>query len=147
MLKKFLAALLAGTAVVGAAAQAAVPTIAVGLALALSSSAAMAAIEPIPGVDIIVRKRSGDGTAMIMVGQATSDTSGRFSVMVKEPGQYTLSSACRQTACQKARPPFTFTSTPPLKPNGNGTYDFTVGADGPFVVSGVISIFDRWGNL
>ncbi len=108
---------------------------------------AKAAINPIPGVDIIVRKRSGDGTAMIMVGQATSDTSGRFSVMVKEPGQYTLSSACRQTACQKARPPFTFTSTPPLKPNGNGTYDFTVGADGPFVVSGVISIFDRWGNL
>ena len=143
MLKKYLAALLAGTAVVGAAAQAAVPTIAVGLALALSSSAAMAAINPIPGVDIIVRSRPGG----IVVGQATSDTSGRFSVMVKEPGQYTLSSACRQTACQKARPPFTFTSTPPLKPNGNGTYDFTVGADGPFVISGVISIFDRWGNL
>jgi len=97
----------------------------------------------IPGVDIIVQKKPGG----IVVGQATSDTSGRFSVRVKEPGQYTLSITCRQTACQKARPPFTLTSTPPLKPNGNGTYDFTVGAGGPFVVSGVISIFDRWGNL
>jgi hypothetical protein len=96
----------------------------------------------IPGVDIIVRKKPGG----IVVGNAITDKQGRFSVMVREPGQYTLSTACRQTACQKARPPFMFTSTPPLKPNGNSTYDFTVGADGPFVVSGVISIFDRWGR-
>ncbi len=140
MLKKYVAALVVGATVVGAAAQTAAPTIAMGLGLALSSSAAMA--ELIPGVDIIVRKKPGG----IVVGNAITDKQGRFSVMIREPGQYTLSIACRQTACQKARPLFTFTSTPPLKPNGNGTYDFTVGADGPFVVSGVISIFDRWGR-
>jgi len=142
MLKKYVAVLVAGATVVGAAAQTSAPTIAMGLALALSSSAAQAAINPIPGVDIIVRSKPGG----IVVGNAITDKQGRFSVMVREPGQYTLSTACRQTACQKARPLFTFTSTPPLKPNGNGTYDFTVGADGPFVVSGVISIFDRWGR-
>jgi len=142
MLKKYVAVLVAGAMVVGAAAQTSAPTIAMGLALALSSSAAQAAINPIPGVDIIVRSKPGG----IVVGNAITDKQGRFSVMVREPGQYTLSTDCRQTACQKARPPFTFTSTPTLKPNGNGTYDFTVGEDGPFVVSGVISIFERWGE-
>ena len=90
MLKKFLAALLAGTAVVGAAAQAAVPTIAVGLALALSSSAAMAAIDPIPGVDIIVRKRPGGIALKVKTGadgtyKFTGLASGNYDLII--PGQ------------------------------------------------------------
>jgi len=88
MLKKFLAALLAGTAMVGAAAQAAVPTIAVGLALALSSSAAMADI--IPGVDIIVRKKPGGIALKVKTGadgtyKFTGLASGNYDLII--PGQ------------------------------------------------------------
>ena len=46
MLKKYVAALLAGATVVGAAAQTAVPNIAAGLALALSSAPATAQTQP-----------------------------------------------------------------------------------------------------
>ncbi|MBI2260780.1 MAG: carboxypeptidase regulatory-like domain-containing protein [Caulobacterales bacterium] len=53
--------------------------------------------EPIPGIDIVVRKNPG-GLAVVA---ATSGRDGRFSARVQlEPGEYQVSTACRaRTAC------------------------------------------------
>ena len=104
-------------------------------------SAAMAAIDSIPGLDIIVRSKP----AGIVVANATTDKKGRFSVTVREAGQYTLSTVCRQKACRSDKP-LTIQSPSSLKSNGNGTYDFVVKADRSIVVSVVVSIYDRWGD-
>lgn len=69
--------------------------LAVGLALAFPGSAALATIDPIPGIDIIVRKNPG---AIIITVTPVNDAPGRFSVQLKEPGNYTISTACRLPA-------------------------------------------------
>lgn len=92
--------------------------------------------EPIPGIDIIVRKKPGG----VRVAATVSDASGRFSVRVAEPGQYTVSTACRSgNACQ----PHTVSLTASgvlLKPSADGTYEFSVGARGPAVLTGQIVV-------
>jgi len=61
------------------------------LALVLAATGAMASETPIPGVDIIVRKKPG-GSAIVV---ATTDASGKFTARLAEPGNYSLSTACR----------------------------------------------------
>ena len=78
------------------------------LALSFSMTAAMAASDPIPGVDIIVRKNPG-GLAVVV---ATTDAKGKFSARIAEPGNYTLSTACHpKTACLGYTGTVTFTVT------------------------------------
>jgi hypothetical protein len=100
--------------------------LAVGLALALTGPAAMAAGEPIPGVDIIVKKKPPKTTIVVPV-----DASGTFSVRLKEPGNYTVSTACRAGGC----PPVALSinvAGQALQPGADGaaSYDFSVGQDG-----------------
>ena len=78
------------------------------LALSFSMTAAIAAIDPIPGVDIIVKKNPG-GLAVVV---ATTDAKGKFSARVAEPGNYTLSTACHpKTTCLGYAGTVTFTVT------------------------------------
>ena len=78
------------------------------LALSFSMTAAMAASDPIPGVDIIVRKNPG-GLAVVV---ATTDAKGKFSARVAEPGNYALSTACHpKTTCLGYTGTVTFTVT------------------------------------
>ena len=78
------------------------------LALSFSMTAAIAAIDPIPGVDIIVKKNPG-GLAVVV---ATTDAKGKFSARVAEPGNYTLSTACHpKTTCLGYTGTVTFTVT------------------------------------
>ncbi|MBM3502033.1 MAG: hypothetical protein FJX74_25555 [Armatimonadetes bacterium] len=115
--------------------------------------------DPIPGVDVVVKRRPPG--ALITT---TSDADGRFSVRVSEPGQYTLSTACKsQSACARFIPssdpdaacgddlrragsgclPYTVSLTAsgvPLRPSPDGTFEFTVdGARGPIVISGRVT--------
>jgi hypothetical protein len=110
----------------------------------LMSTAAMAASDPIPGVDIIVHKNPG-GT-VVVIGHV-SKKSGRFSVQVKEPGQYTISTACKQSACSPYKVSINRiravpeggaadASSVPLKHGTGG--NFTVGNNAPVVLSGQI---------
>ena len=110
-------------------------------ALALSSSvtAAMAIINPIPGVDIIVKKNPG-GLAVVV---ATTDAKGKFSARVAEPGNYTLSTACHpKTTCLGYTGTVTFTvtlgPTPEPQTIATGTTStFSVGKT-PTVISGML---------
>lgn len=117
----------AGTAkkrsVLGSAAAFAV---AVGLALALMAPAAMAASNPIPGVDIIVRKKPPKTAIVVPV-----DTSGKFSLRLKEPGTYTISTACRTDGCPAGALSLNVAGKA-QKPDadGNASYEFDVGQGG-----------------
>jgi uncharacterized protein YaiE (UPF0345 family) len=83
-------------------------------------------------VDIIVKKNPG-GT-VVAIGHV-SKKSGKFSVQVKEPGQYTISTACKQSACPSYRV-LIKASGVPLKHGTGG--NFTVGNNAPVVLSGQI---------
>lgn len=110
--------------------------LAVALALAFPGPAALASREPIPGIDIIVQKKPG-GIAVV----TPVDASGKFSVRL-EPGQYTVSTACRQSACANHTISATYQGdanfTPKPSADGATTYELTVGNGGPFVLSGQI---------
>jgi len=102
------------------------------LALAISATAAMAG-EPIPGVDIELGKNPG-GIAVVV---ASSDTAGRFTARVAEPGRYTVSFVCKRAPCR----PFTVqvsASGKPLKAGPDMTYDLTVEGRMPVVLTGLI---------
>ena len=94
-------------------------------------------IEPIPGVDIIVKKKPGGGIVVV----ATTDREGRFSGRFAEPGDYTISFACRAKApC----PRFAATlaaNGQPLKSSEAMTYDLTVGGE-PVVLTGTVAALD-----
>lgn len=103
--------------------------------LLLSSSNAMATSNPIPGVDIIVKKNPGPNSAIV----ATSDVNGLFVVRLVEPGQYTVSTDCKRL---KVCPPYKVKITAKgsiLKPSRQGSmaYDFIVENRKPVVLSGV----------
>jgi hypothetical protein len=122
--------------------------LAVGLALAYPGSAALAINDPIPGIDIVVRKNPG-GIAVI----TPIDESGKFSLRLTERGNYTVSTACRlQGGCL----PHTLSGAPSMpgtdaadpsiiailiglllpaqKASAGGTsFDFTVGDRGVFL--------------
>jgi len=109
----------------------------------LMSMTAMATNDPIPGVDIIVQKNPG-GT--VVVTGHVSKKSGKFSVQVKEPGQYTISTACKQSACPSYRV-LIKASGVPLKHGTGG--NFTVGNNAPVVLSGQIQSYGatiNWGD-
>lgn len=63
----------------------------VWLALLLTGPAALAIGEPIPGIDIVVKKNPGGIPVVVPI-----DDSGKFSLRLKEPGNHTISTACRQ---------------------------------------------------
>ena len=92
---------------------------------------------PIPGVDIIVKKKPGGSIAVV----ATTDREGRFSGRFAEPGDYTISFACRAKApC----PRFAATlaaNGQPLKSSEAMTYDLTVGGE-PVVLTGTVATID-----
>lgn len=93
--------------------------------------------EPIPGVDIIVRKKPGGSIVVV----ATTDREGRFSGRFAEPGDYTISFACRaKVPC----PRFAATiaaNGQPLKSSEAMTYDLTVGRD-PVTLTGSVETLD-----
>lgn len=110
-------------------------TLAVGIVLVLLSSTAMASNKPIPGIDIVVKKKKPPYTSIV----ATSDSNGQFTLRLVEPGQYTVSSDCKRL---KVCPPYKITITATgsiLKPSDQGSmaYDFVVENRKPVVLSGV----------
>jgi hypothetical protein len=110
-------------------------TIALALAaLVLSTAAPMrASINPIPGVDVIVKKNP-PGTKPIV---ATTDRSGRFTARVTEPGKYTVFIVCKTEPC----PHFTVSisaSGKELKANKDLSYDLTVEDRKPVVLTGQV---------
>ena len=90
-------------------------------ALLLSIAPPMwAATNPIPGVDVVVRKHPG---ATMVV--ATTNAKGQFSGRVTEAGQYSISIVCKTAPC----PRFTVTLSANgkvLKANADKTYNLTV---------------------
>jgi hypothetical protein len=86
------------------------------------------ASKPIPGVDIIVRKKPGPPPPDIVV---PVDASGKFSVRLKGPGNYTVSTACSSGDCPAIALSLNVAGKA-LKPeaDGNASYEFTVGQDG-----------------
>jgi len=124
-------------------------TLAAVLALALPGAAAKAqnTSNPIPGVDIVVKKNPGDISVTLPI-----DASGRFSLRLTAPGQYTISTACRLPAgCAPHTLSFDASATPgadgtraiailiglllPAQEAGAMSYDFTVD-DRPVVLGG-----------
>ena len=109
------------------------------VALTLAATAAMATVAPIPGVDIIVRKKPG-GLAVVV---ATTDAKGKFSARVAAPGNYTLSTACHpKTTCLGYTGTVTFTvtlgPTPEPQTIATGTTStFSVGKT-PTLISGML---------
>ena len=103
-------------------------------ALALSTTVPMrAAINPIPGVDVIVKKNPHGIRSVV----ATTDRSGRFTGRVTEPGQYTVFIVCKTEPC----PRFTVTlsaSGRELKANRDMTYDLTVEDHKPVILTGQV---------
>lgn len=105
--------------------------------LLIPATPAIANNNPIPGVDIIVKKKPG-GVAIVA---NTTDKSGQFTARVGEPGDYTISFACRAKApCPR------FAAT--LAANGKSlksseamTYDLTVGRD-PVTLTGSVETLD-----
>jgi hypothetical protein len=67
------------------------PAAVLAVALALAGSAVAGPGDPIPGIDVVVKKQPA-GAALVA---ATTDKAGRFTVRVAEPGSYTLTAACR----------------------------------------------------
>jgi hypothetical protein len=105
-------------------------------ALAMTTTAAMATIDPIPSVDIIVKKKP-HGLAVVV---ATTDASGKFSARLAEPGDYTVSTACHPKAVCV---PYTFTASinaSGLTKSGPGTMTFTITVkpEAPAVLSGIV---------
>jgi len=103
-------------------------------ALALSIATPMqAAINPIPGVDVIVKKNPHGIRSVV----ATTDRSGRFTGRVTEPGQYTVFIVCKTEPC----PHFTVSlsaSGKVLKANKDRTYDLTVEDRKPVILTGQV---------
>lgn len=100
--------------------------LALAVGLACWGSAALATNNPIPGVDIIVKKNPGDS----IVVTPTSDHSGKFSVKLKEPGNYTISTACKSGGCTPSQLPLNVAGKSYPNADGTTTYEFTVGKGG-----------------
>ena len=100
--------------------------------------------DPNPGIDIIVND-IGPGGTVVAIGHV-SKKSGKFSVQVKKRGHYTISTACKQSACPSYRV-LIKASGVPLKHGTGG--NFTVGNNAPVVLSGQIQSYGatiNWGD-
>jgi len=98
--------------------------LAVGLALMCWASVAQAAIDPIPGVDIIVKKKPGG-----IIAADRTDKNGSFEFKNLPEGNYELTIP--------GKSPIPLRVGPEGKVGGN----LMQGSDGK------MSIFDRWGNI
>lgn len=98
---------------------------ALAVGLACWGSAALGTSNPIPGIDIIVRKKPGGS----IVVTPTSDHSGKFSVKLGS-GDYTVSTACKSGGCTPSQ--LSLNVAGKSYPNADGTmiYEFTVGKGG-----------------
>jgi hypothetical protein len=102
--------------------------------LLLSCSLAMAAIDPVPGVDIIVKKNPGP-----IVATVPTEKSGKFSMEVKESGDYTVSTSCRGLPCAAGQHIKQLKRAgKPLKPGADGSYSFSVAKSGVVIISGTV---------
>ena len=103
--------------------------------LLASATTAIASGKPIPGVDIIVRKKPGGIIATVV-----SDERGRFSVVVLEPGRYTVSTSCpakRPRTCPPHRVSINV-SDKPLRAGLGGSHDFAIAKGVSAVITGVV---------
>ena len=73
-----------------------------------ASSFAFAAINPIPGVDIIVKKKPGN-----IAIHATTDSTGKFSINKLTPGTYTLTYSKLPKMASRYRPTLMLMPRPP----------------------------------
>ena len=103
--------------------------------LMLAAAAPMrASDDPIPGVDVVVRKKPS-GVPMVV---ASSNSKGQFSGRVSAGGQYTISLVCKTEPC----PRFTVTlsaSGKVLRAKPDGTYDLTVEDRMPVTLTGQVT--------
>jgi hypothetical protein len=88
-------------------------------ALMLSATSMQAANDPIPGIDVIVKKNPGGNAVYVSQNRNGAPT------FFTEAGEYTISIVCRKPPCVK------FTAVvnangKALKANADGTYDFAV---------------------
>lgn len=103
------------------------------LGLLFASTLAFAG-EPIPGVDVNLGKNPGGSIAIVGV----SDAKGQFVVVVKEPGQYRVSTSRKR---DKPGPAYQLTlkaTGTTLKESGPLTFDFTVGRE-PVTLRGMVA--------
>jgi len=110
----------------------AVALLAVAVLLVWAAAPAWAATNPIPGVDVVVRKHPA---ATMVV--ATTNSKGQFNGRVTEAGRYTISIVCKTAPC----PRFTVTVSANgkvLKANADRTYDLTVEDRKPVTLTGAV---------
>lgn len=105
-----------------------------GSILLLPGMPASAAGKPVAGVDIVLTRNPPPPMPSIVV--ATTDGSGRFYARAMEAGAYTLTTACRRSACPAHRMSVEATGTV-LQPGPGGTYRF-VASGRPVVLRGVV---------
>ena len=110
-------------------------TLLLGLVLALSGSAATAG-DPVPGIDIVLEQQPGG----IRVATTVPDKSGRFTLHVKRPGNYTISITCRQKGARLPTVSITAAGKP-LKPSasGAGTCRYNFFEAWPCVLNGQVT--------
>ena len=103
--------------------------------LLASGSPALAASDPIPGIDIIVKKKPGPG----IVATVVSDERGLFSVAVGEPGRFTVSSACpaKRPRCPAHRISVRV-SGKLLQVGPSGSYAFAIAKGESAVITGLV---------
>lgn len=111
----------------------------IALALTLIPAAAFAGSEPIPGIDIIVRKNCDPPCPPGLA--ANTDARGAFTVRFAEPGRYNVSSDCRSRRAPRPCPARTLTvratGAEPRRA-ADGSYDFTVPRGRVVVLTGMV---------
>ena len=103
------------------------------MGLLLVGSVAFAG-EPSPGVDIYLGKNPGGRITTV----GASDAKGQFVVVVKEPGQYRVSTSLRPGLPRRPYQLSLKATGATLKESGLMTYDFTVGRE-PVTLRGMVS--------
>ena len=103
------------------------------LALVFSSSLSVAG-EPIDGIDVKLGKNPGGSVSII-----ARDKNGGFSLQIKEPGQYTVSTACQQGGCPPTKLSINISGVEQKPSAGEPTtYAFTVDKGQSVVLNGQI---------
>lgn len=80
---------------------------------------------PIPGVDVNLGKNPDGSIAVIQ-----SDSSGKFFLYVKEPGNYTLSTGCKSAGCKPSQLQLNIVARSYPNADGSISYEFHVGKGG-----------------
>lgn len=90
---------------------------------------------PIPGIDIIVRKEHG-GHALTA---AVTDARGGFITQVREPGNYQIWTECRNPRAPQPCPARRLTVRgAEMRPGREGSYEFTVPRGRRVVLTGTV---------